>query len=208
LIINTKNNLKGAAVALALPGALLNLPVGLLARWVATSKARNIGWVATSKARNITPNDPNTMYGAMDVIAFKVSLFFFPFPHFSFPFLIRLARAQIIIAGFGRPSRIWCISWRRSGSGDRAPRLPHLCRCSTPGPGIEHGNSFLFVSFFSFLFSFRVMCSDECCNWTGVQHSGAGEGDGAVEAAAGGVPPGQGTPRAQFPQTDAQRPQE
>jgi len=45
-------------VALALPGALLNLPVGLLARYV-----------ATNKARTIAPNDPNTMYGALDVIA-------------------------------------------------------------------------------------------------------------------------------------------
>lgn len=43
---------------LALPGALLNLPVALLARYV-----------ATNKARTIAPNDPNTMYGAMDVIA-------------------------------------------------------------------------------------------------------------------------------------------
>jgi hypothetical protein len=48
----------GPLVALALPGALLNLPVGLLARYV-----------ATNKARTIAPNDPNTMYGALDVIA-------------------------------------------------------------------------------------------------------------------------------------------
>jgi len=57
-------------VVLALPGALLNLPVGLLARYV-----------ATTKARAIAPNDPNTMYGAMDVIA----------------------SYKIIVAGFGAP---------------------------------------------------------------------------------------------------------
>lgn len=60
----------GPLVALALPGALLNLPVGLLARYV-----------ATNKARTIAPNDPNTMYGALDVIA----------------------SYKIIIAGFGAP---------------------------------------------------------------------------------------------------------
>ncbi len=48
---------------LALPGVLANLPIGILARLV-----------ALRKAHMIAPNDPNAMYGALDVMAsYKVT---------------------------------------------------------------------------------------------------------------------------------------